>query len=97
MFTVSKAGDGFRLAGELDLDTVDELLAAVRPAVGQGCVRLDVRELTFMDSQGIRALLEIRKSLDGGNVVLVAPCDGVRQVLEITGLVQAGAVRLEPG
>jgi anti-sigma B factor antagonist len=44
------------VAGELDLATADELSGAVRAGLAGGAVRLDLREVTFMDSAGVRAL-----------------------------------------
>jgi anti-anti-sigma factor len=77
-----------RLAGELDLNDADAL--AGRLAVegeGPGDLTLDVSQLTFIDSTGLRALLRAADSLAGrGNLVLRSPSPAVRRVLELMGL-----------
>ena len=59
----SEAGDGrvVECQGELDIATAPEVEAAVRGLLdeGAGRLRLDWSGLTFMDSTGIRLLLEI--------------------------------------
>ncbi|WP_053708519.1 STAS domain-containing protein [Streptomyces sp. NRRL B-3648] len=55
-----------RVAGELDYDTCDGLtdMAARHLTAGQadlGAVRLDVRDLTWIDSSGLSALLTVRR------------------------------------
>src|SRR5688500_12492781 len=44
------------VAGELDLATADEFARAVRSGLARGPVLIDLREVTFMDSSGVRAL-----------------------------------------
>ncbi len=79
-------------AGEVDLATVGELTDALREHLAAGPVLLDLSELTFMDSSGVRALdavlgacaregwdLRVRRDLH----------EHVRQVLEMTALYDA--------
>lgn len=65
----------FYLSGELDLSTVDALTAAVEPVLADpGDVQLDLSELAFMDSAGIKAFLEVSHRLgDRGRLILLAP------------------------
>ena len=74
-----------RLIGELDLATADALVTELGPVVaeGSGELGLDIRELSFVDSTGIRALIGISNSLGGGTLVLEGPTAGVRRVLEL--------------
>lgn len=83
------------LRGELDLGTAERLERALAGA-GDDVV-LDLRGLTFMDSTGVRVLLE---AADGNhaNLRIMAPASGdVRVTIEETGigpllpLVQPGA------
>lgn len=76
------------LAGELDLSTVEELSAALNELVPEGGrIVLDVSELSFMDSTGLRVLLDVATRLrEGGTVVLRGPQDQVRRVIEISGV-----------
>lgn len=75
----------FALDGELDLATVDMLLAETQGAPQDGDLVLDVSELTFMDSTGLRAILQIAQRRNGGTcVVLKHPTPAVERVLGIT-------------
>ena len=77
---------GFRLEGELDLATSQDLLTAIRgrPADDEP-LTLDFSDITFMDSSGLRALLEAAKDRgDDQLLVIVDPSPQVRRVLEIS-------------
>ena len=88
------------LAGELDLNTADEVrdsLAAA--AVGTGCrfLVVDVSRLSFIDSYALGALISARNSAAAAGVplTLVDPSPPVRKALEVTGL--AAVFGLEAG
>ncbi|MFF9640922.1 STAS domain-containing protein [Kitasatospora aureofaciens] len=76
-----------RLAGELDLDSVD--VVRLDPAVLSGATHLlfDLAELDFCDSSGLNALLRLRAeaALQGIEVGLCAPGERVRLLLRVTG------------
>ena len=80
------------LGGELDMATFDDAEAMLleaeqdRPPV----LVLDLRELTFMDSNGLRLLLRARKRAadDGRRLVLVRGQGIVQRVLEVAGIVE---------
>lgn len=77
--------------GELDLATAPELEAVLLPALsGSGHVVLDLRELEFMDSTGVRVIVSahVAAGESGGSLVLVRtdPAGPVGRVLEISGL-----------
>jgi anti-sigma B factor antagonist len=78
--------------GELDISSAPALEHAVSEALdGQGGdFRLDLSQLTFMDSTGANALLHVHKRVDGlgRRLVVVSPTHEVRMVLEILGLDQ---------
>lgn len=81
-----------RVAGELDLAVAgrfSERLAAL--AGTHQRVRLDLRDLTFIDSSGIAALVHAsRQAAADGCVLTVDPelQHQVRRVLEVTGLIE---------
>jgi anti-anti-sigma factor len=94
-FSVSiAAGDGrvtLVLIGELDLAGTDGLLRLGRSSLARSApaeLVVDLGALDFMDSSGIRALLELEQlaSRYGSDLVLLAPRPAVLRVLEITAL-----------
>lgn len=80
------------LAGELDLDSVDELRAPTEDAVrnGPGVVVLDMSELSFIDSSGLALLVELRRmaSEAGGELSIVNLPAALRRVVTIAGLTE---------
>ena len=86
-FSVQQDSDprAYRLVGELDLATCDELVDRLEPAVrGHGDIRLDLAGVQFMDSSGIHALVEASRKLgDRGRVVVRSPSREVARVFEV--------------
>jgi anti-anti-sigma factor len=76
--------------GELDVHTAERLRAAMQEQFAGGCdhVVADLRELTFIDSSGIRALWQTHARAEQDGVRLsVIPGDGdVRRALTLTGV-----------
>ena len=72
-------------AGELDLDTAQDLEAVL--ATQSGPVVVDLRELSFIDLTGLRVLLDAdaRSRQDGMNLRFI-PGPMVRRLLEVAGL-----------
>ena len=72
------------LVGELDMATAEGFPAeGLANLDGQRDLILDVSELTFLDSTGIRALLELARLTAPKGVVLRNPRPNVDAVLEI--------------
>jgi anti-sigma B factor antagonist len=78
-----------RVAGELDLDSSERLRDAASEAIDAGASELtvDLRGLTFMDSSGLRTLVELdrRATRAGVTLRLVRPPPPAAKVLEMTG------------
>jgi anti-anti-sigma factor len=95
----SDGGAEARVSGELDLATYESALSALTPIVeaeGQGDVVLDLAELSFVDSSGIRLFIKLQQALgDRGRLVLRAPQPQVVKVIEIAGLRELG-IRVDP-
>lgn len=78
--------------GELDLATAPELEDKILAAVREGgrSVILDLRELTFMDSTGVRTIVAAHKAAEevGTELRVVRPDAGnpVSRVIEISGI-----------
>ena len=91
------AGGRHRLAlrGELDLASAQELTDSVERLCAEGASEavLDVSGLEFVDSTGLRAILDVKGLCEGhGCSFYLTPArdqihDQVRRLLEITGLI----------
>lgn len=86
----------FRLIGELDISNAETLSAVLdREVEEQGDISLDLSELTFIDSSGIRVLLRAMDELNGrGKIVLVSPTSSVHHVLTLMGLDDRDSIRV---
>ena len=78
------------LVGELDIATHGDADVALREAQASGVqtIVLDLRRLNFMDSTGLRLLVQadLRAQESGHRLAIVRGPDAVHRVLEITGL-----------
>ncbi len=90
------SGLAFSVSGELDLATAPDLRERLGAALDSGMTRIvvDLREVTFMDSIGLAAVLHVRKRLlaDGRLALVVAPDSYAQLVLEIAGMPRALAI-----
>lgn len=74
--------------GELDLATADRLWIELEPLLApESVVVLDGTEITFLDSSGLRVLLQAgnRATSGGAAFRLVAPQQAVQRVLDLAG------------
>jgi len=80
------------LVGELDPHTAPILRSSVDDAVSDVTTTLvlDVAGLQFIDSSGLRVIISAHKVMadKGGRLVLRAPTDNTRRLLDITGLAE---------
>jgi anti-anti-sigma factor len=82
---ITATRDGYRLEGELDMATAGGLQEVLHAAAhGNDPVVLDFSGVRFMDSSGLRALLQWAGSDDCGPVVIKDPSPQVSRILEIT-------------
>lgn len=73
--------------GELDLGSVGQLADALREAQARELdVRLDLGELTFMDSTGLALLIEVAEEAraNGWNLRIADPSPPVARVIAMT-------------
>jgi anti-anti-sigma factor len=87
----------YRLSGELDMASAEKLHDALEPIVrANGSLALDVEQLTFIDSSGLRALVQLSGRMNGaGPLVLSNVSDGVRRLLDIVGLDALPGIKVE--
>jgi anti-sigma B factor antagonist len=81
------------VSGELDLASAPELEAVFEgtDASASDRVLVDLAGVSFLDSSGIRALVRAKRRFDGigAPLLLDAVSDAARQVLEISGVLDA--------
>jgi anti-sigma B factor antagonist len=93
---VEPRADRLVLTGEIDAHTADGLREALLPTPHTGDLRVDFSEVTFVDSSGLRVVLEVHQTFDraGGRLVLVDPSRPVIRLIELAGL--ASHLHIEP-
>lgn len=90
--STQRTADGLELAvsGRLDAYWADHLSKALEDAVRSGGhhIRLNMADVVFMSSVGIRVLLKFYKELQrlNGSFAVVSPSDPVKTVLDLAGL-----------
>lgn len=89
--SVGESGEGrtvVTVRGELDLATADRLWVELETVLlSRNLVVLDGSGISFLDSSGLRVLLQAgkRAAADGVSFRLVAPQPAVQRVLELAG------------
>jgi anti-anti-sigma regulatory factor len=87
-------GRGLRLAGELCLSTVGDLVA-VLDTLPEGAGVIEVGELSFMDSSGLHAFEGYAARLEPRPLLLRNPTAPVRRLFELTGAYLNPAIELQ--
>ena len=74
--------------GEVDAASAPQLQAAFEATSPAGGIDLDLAEVTFMDSSGLRVITAARREIHeaGGTLEIVAAGAAVRRIFEMTGL-----------
>ncbi|MEY2581875.1 MAG: anti-sigma factor antagonist [Ilumatobacteraceae bacterium] len=85
---------GWKVSGEIDAHTAPQLAAAM-VELPQGNATLDVADVSFMDSSGLRVLIDAatRAREAGGDLIIANPTPGIARLIEISGL--GGQLRLD--
>jgi anti-anti-sigma factor len=94
--TIDEAGDGLlRLVGEVDAATAPEL---ARYLDNDPRVRvLDMAQVTFIDSSGLKVLVIANRSRDASERITLRPVSpAARRVLELAGMTEWLGVAAEP-
>jgi anti-anti-sigma factor len=84
---ISPTEDGWALSGEVDAHTAP-MLATAMDRLPDGIVRVDMAEVSFMDSSGLRVLMDAtaRARETGGDLIVARPSPTVTRLVEISGL-----------
>ena len=85
---VSVEGASVDVHGDIDAHTAPQLAAALVPLPGTGDVVVDLSSVTFMDSSGIRVIVEAHRAAvaAGRRLVLNRPSPSVTRIIELSGL-----------
>lgn len=79
-------------SGEIDAVSSPELSAALRNLIASDArsIILDATDVTFLDSSGLRVLVDVSRELEGsgGSLVIDGMSAAVERVLEITGMLE---------
>lgn len=91
---ISATATGWEVCGEIDAHTAPTLAAAMAE-LPTGVATVDMAGVSFMDSSGLRVLIEAatRARDGGGDLVIAHPTPGITRLVEISGL--AGQLRLD--
>jgi anti-anti-sigma factor len=86
---ISNSACRLSVTGELDLATVPKLEDEANKALLDGAKRIeiDLANLGFIDSTGLRMFLQLneRAASEGWSLLMVKPSEPVRTILQITG------------
>ncbi|MEO8697550.1 MAG: STAS domain-containing protein [Acidimicrobiales bacterium] len=85
-FSIEQSGDFLKMSGELDDQCALETSNTVRELAGVNRtepLKLDLRDVTFIDSIGLRELLKLRKRIPMLRIVAVNP--RIERLFAITG------------
>jgi anti-anti-sigma factor len=91
-FTTTTTNEGHRytvsVAGDVDLETADQLWGAVELAFINGAthVTIDLADTTFMDSTGLSVLVRATNRFGVDAITITDPGPHIQKVFEITGL-----------
>lgn len=94
--TVGADSDGVHvLTGEIDAHTAPQFAGHFDPLPDGEVIVLDMAAVTFMDSSGLRALVDLaqRAETAGSSVAVRSPSRSVAKIIEISGLTDVIEVR----
>ena len=75
-----------KLGGKLDTNTSPELDSKMNELEGMEEVIIDMKELDYISSAGLRVLLYMQKVMNKqGKMTIINVCDNVMDIFEVTG------------
>jgi len=82
--------DNYILRGEIDLHTAS-LIAEIstRP---KGTIILDFTDVTFIDSIGVWAIVNLIRGPDGGTLIIKNPSGNVKRTFDLVGIADATGI-----
>jgi anti-anti-sigma factor len=92
----SGSSSSFVVSGELDMETVHVFEKAVEDGAGAEPLTLELSDLTFLDSTGLRAILDAATEPTSRCVILHGVRDQIRRLFEISGLTMVSNLHIIP-
>lgn len=85
---VTPQDDGWTIEGEIDAHTAPKLAASLAERPDADELVADVAGVSFLDSSGLRVLVEATRAATeaGRELVIARPSAAIRRVVEISGL-----------
>jgi anti-anti-sigma factor len=91
--TPGQEPDTYVVSGEIDMDSATQIAEISAPHNGSDIV-LDFSEVTFLDSIGIWALVNLAAGLEGGKLVVAHANGAVKRTLEMADVPAIAAIVL---
>jgi anti-anti-sigma factor len=93
---VQVRGDGLAVIGELDMASADDFRDFAKRVVDPTReVVLNIADLAFVDSSGVRAILRLAETACPNGVLLRWPPNNVLRTLEILAVEQVPGIRIQ--
>jgi anti-anti-sigma factor len=89
----AEAPGTYVLRGEIDLVTAPQITEI--SARRNGTIILDFTEVTFIDSIGIWAIVNLVRGPEGGTLVIKNPPENVRRILDLVDLADTPGIIVE--
>ena len=91
-----RTGGVYFVSGDLDIGSAEQFLHGMEPALdSRGEVLIDVSEVTFMDSFGLRSVALLANMVGDPGVLLRYPQDAVLRVFELLDIEAIPGIRIE--
>ena len=88
-------GNGIKVAGELDVATAPRLTAVLDDMASHCDLVLDLSEVTFLDSHGVRSILALSRGRNGNGPIVIRPSPAVIRLFEILALEDHPGIELQ--
>lgn len=84
---ITRTATGFAIAGEIDAHTAPSISQAIAASADRS-IEIDLSGVEFVDSSGLRALIEAHQTFEsnGGSLTLIRPSPSVTKLFEISGV-----------
>ena len=82
-----------RAVGEIDMANAHELQSALDPIPGEHGVVLNLTDVPFIDSSGLRVMLVAAQARGANMAVAISPDSGVARIVEVAQVTEAIRMR----